>query len=157
MAGLSARGARVTLRYAEGAEQLADALAQPGPELAQCGRQLGALPAIGPSTAVRARAARIQAAETALTFAGSAALEPFACHSTPGPPLNINIPNFITLGRVMSVPVIFWLLLSGQSKIAFFVFRLRRHQRRRRRLPRQALRLDAPSSAPISIRWPTSC
>ena len=34
----------------------------------------------------------------------------------------INIPNFITLGRIISVPVIFWLLLSGQSKIAFFVF-----------------------------------
>ena len=34
----------------------------------------------------------------------------------------INIPNFITLGRIMSVPVIFWLLLSGQSKFAFFVF-----------------------------------
>ena len=36
--------------------------------------------------------------------------------------MNINIPNFITLGRIISVPVIFWLLLSGQSKIAFFVF-----------------------------------
>jgi cardiolipin synthase len=36
--------------------------------------------------------------------------------------LNINIPNFITLGRIMSVPVIFWLLLTGQNKIAFFVF-----------------------------------
>jgi cardiolipin synthase len=34
----------------------------------------------------------------------------------------MNIPNFITLGRIISVPVIFWLLLSGQSKIAFFVF-----------------------------------
>ena len=34
----------------------------------------------------------------------------------------INIPNFITLGRIISVPVIFWLLLSGQSKIGFFVF-----------------------------------
>jgi cardiolipin synthase len=34
----------------------------------------------------------------------------------------INLPNFITLGRIISVPVIFWLLLSGQSKIAFFVF-----------------------------------
>ena len=34
----------------------------------------------------------------------------------------INIPNFITLGRIMSVPVIFWLLLTGQNKIAFFVF-----------------------------------
>jgi cardiolipin synthase (CMP-forming) len=37
-------------------------------------------------------------------------------------PLNINIPNFITLGRIMSVPVIFWLLLTGQNKFAFFVF-----------------------------------
>jgi cardiolipin synthase (CMP-forming) len=34
----------------------------------------------------------------------------------------INIPNFITLGRIISVPVIFWLLLSGQSRVAFFVF-----------------------------------
>ena len=34
----------------------------------------------------------------------------------------INIPNFITLGRIISVPVIFWLLLTGQSQIAFFVF-----------------------------------
>jgi cardiolipin synthase len=36
--------------------------------------------------------------------------------------LNINIPNFITLGRIISVPVIFWLLLSGENKIAFVVF-----------------------------------
>ena len=48
VAGLSARGARVTLRYAEGAEQLAEELAQPGPELAQFGRKLGTLAAIGP-------------------------------------------------------------------------------------------------------------
>jgi cardiolipin synthase len=34
----------------------------------------------------------------------------------------INIPNFITLGRIISVPVIFWLLLSGQAMPAFFVF-----------------------------------
>ena len=34
----------------------------------------------------------------------------------------INIPNFITLGRIISVPVIFWLLLTGQSQIAFYVF-----------------------------------
>jgi cardiolipin synthase len=36
--------------------------------------------------------------------------------------LNINIPNFITLGRVIAVPFIFWLLLTDQSKPAFFVF-----------------------------------
>jgi len=34
----------------------------------------------------------------------------------------MNIPNFITLARIISVPVIFWLLLTGQSKTAFFVF-----------------------------------
>ena len=42
VAGLSARGARVTLRYAEGAERLADALAQQGLSLRNAGRQLGA-------------------------------------------------------------------------------------------------------------------
>jgi cardiolipin synthase len=35
-----------------------------------------------------------------------------------------NIPNFITLGRVMSVPVIFWLLVNGHARAAFFVFLL---------------------------------
>jgi cardiolipin synthase (CMP-forming) len=35
---------------------------------------------------------------------------------------SINIPNFITLGRIISAPVIFWLLLSGENRIAFFVF-----------------------------------
>jgi cardiolipin synthase len=35
-----------------------------------------------------------------------------------------NIPNFITLGRVMSVPVIFWLLVNGHSRSAFFVLLL---------------------------------
>jgi cardiolipin synthase len=38
--------------------------------------------------------------------------------------LYINIPNFITLARVLSVPVIFWLLVSGNSRVAFFVFLL---------------------------------
>jgi cardiolipin synthase len=33
-----------------------------------------------------------------------------------------NIPNFLTLGRVLSVPVIFWLLLNGGDRVAFFVF-----------------------------------
>jgi cardiolipin synthase len=35
-----------------------------------------------------------------------------------------NIPNFITLARVMSVPVIFWLLVNGHAKGAFVVFLL---------------------------------
>ena len=42
VAGLSARGARVTLRYADGAERLAEALAQQGLSLRNVGRQLGA-------------------------------------------------------------------------------------------------------------------
>ncbi|HJZ29974.1 MAG TPA: CDP-alcohol phosphatidyltransferase family protein [Hyphomicrobiaceae bacterium] len=33
-----------------------------------------------------------------------------------------NIPNAITLARVMSVPVLFYLLLSGRSTAAFVVF-----------------------------------
>jgi cardiolipin synthase len=33
-----------------------------------------------------------------------------------------NLPNFITLGRVLSVPVIFWLLVNDHPQIAFFVF-----------------------------------
>jgi cardiolipin synthase (CMP-forming) len=36
--------------------------------------------------------------------------------------LNANIPNFITLARVLSVPVIFWLLINDHGRIAFFVF-----------------------------------
>lgn len=36
--------------------------------------------------------------------------------------VNINLPNFITLGRVISVPLVFWLLLTGNAKAAFFVF-----------------------------------
>ena len=36
--------------------------------------------------------------------------------------LNINLPNFITLGRVISVPFVFWLLLSGEARAAFLLF-----------------------------------
>lgn len=36
--------------------------------------------------------------------------------------MNINVPNFITLGRVLSVPVVFWLLITGQAKAAFMIF-----------------------------------
>jgi cardiolipin synthase (CMP-forming) len=34
----------------------------------------------------------------------------------------INIANVITMGRVIAVPVIFWLLINGHAKFAFFVF-----------------------------------
>jgi cardiolipin synthase len=34
----------------------------------------------------------------------------------------LNIPNVITLGRVILVPIVFWLLISGQMQAAFFAF-----------------------------------
>lgn len=34
----------------------------------------------------------------------------------------LNIPNTITLARIILVPVIFWFLISGEVKAAFFVF-----------------------------------
>ena len=37
-------------------------------------------------------------------------------------PSSLNIPNFISLGRVLSVPVVFWLLLTGRYQSAFFLF-----------------------------------
>ena len=33
-----------------------------------------------------------------------------------------SLPNLITLGRVMLVPVVFWLVLTHQTRIAFFLF-----------------------------------
>lgn len=39
-------------------------------------------------------------------------------------PRYLNVPNVITLGRVILVPVVFWLLLTGETKLAFFVFLL---------------------------------
>lgn len=33
-----------------------------------------------------------------------------------------NIPNFITLGRVILVPIVFWLMLTGELKVAFVLF-----------------------------------
>jgi cardiolipin synthase len=35
---------------------------------------------------------------------------------------DVTIPNFITLGRVFLVPVIFWLLVSDRMQVAFLLF-----------------------------------
>ena len=43
-------------------------------------------------------------------------------HSSTGSKLYANIPNFITLARVLSVPVIFYLLVNDNSRAAFYVF-----------------------------------
>ena len=34
----------------------------------------------------------------------------------------MSIPNLITLGRVILVPIVFWLLLNGQLQAAFLAF-----------------------------------
>ena len=34
----------------------------------------------------------------------------------------LNLPNIITLGRVILVPLVFWLLVTGQTQAAFFAF-----------------------------------
>jgi cardiolipin synthase len=36
--------------------------------------------------------------------------------------LLLSIPNVVTLGRIVLVPVIFWLLVSGNTQAAFFAF-----------------------------------
>ena len=36
--------------------------------------------------------------------------------------MSLNLPNVITLGRIILVPVIFWLLVNGSTKYAFLVF-----------------------------------
>lgn len=35
---------------------------------------------------------------------------------------HLSIPNLITLGRVIFIPIIFWLLVSGQTRAAFLLF-----------------------------------
>jgi cardiolipin synthase len=35
---------------------------------------------------------------------------------------SVNIPNLITLGRVILVPVVLWLLITGRNDLAFFGF-----------------------------------
>lgn len=34
----------------------------------------------------------------------------------------MSLPNFVTLGRIILVPVIFWLLVSGDTRAAFILF-----------------------------------
>ena len=53
----------------------------------------------------------------------------------------LNLPNLITLLRVILVPVVFWLLITGQTEARLHLVHRRRHLRRRRRLPRQDVRL----------------
>ncbi len=36
--------------------------------------------------------------------------------------MSLNLPNVVTLGRIILVPVIFWLLINGNTKLAFAAF-----------------------------------
>ena len=36
--------------------------------------------------------------------------------------MSLNLPNVITLGRIILVPVVFWLLVNGYTKYAFLAF-----------------------------------
>jgi cardiolipin synthase len=38
------------------------------------------------------------------------------------PRIAVSLPNFVTLGRIILVPVIFWLLVNGNTRAAFFAF-----------------------------------
>lgn len=62
-------------------------------------------------------------AEISLFIRGKAAIGKMVVFRISGPG-SLNIPNLITLGRVILVPVVFWLLVSGQTKLAFFAFLL---------------------------------
>ena len=145
VAGLSARGARVTLRYAGGA-RAAWRTRLPARALTCATRA-----AIGSLSAALSRSTGLAVSRQGCVFAGAASIgivqaaasatAVLRLESAIGSPLYINIPNFITLGRVMSVPVIFWLLVNGPARSRVLRLRLRRHQRCRRRLSGQALRL----------------
>jgi cardiolipin synthase len=40
----------------------------------------------------------------------------------PDPGRALSIPNLITIGRVILVPVVFWLVINGNVRAAFFLF-----------------------------------
>lgn len=46
---------------------------------------------------------------------------PASGRSAEEPPA-LNVPNLISMGRVLLVPVVFWLLLTGRCQSAFFLF-----------------------------------
>lgn len=54
-------------------------------------------------------------------FAGTERIEGMVVFRVTSP-RHLNIPNLITLGRVILVPIVFWLLVSGETKLAFFAF-----------------------------------
>jgi cardiolipin synthase len=60
------------------------------------------------------------AAGARLLAASGARATPASTGSIPVAPLSI--PNLITLGRVILVPVVFWLVVTGQMQVAFFAF-----------------------------------
>jgi cardiolipin synthase len=54
-----------------------------------------------------------------LARARSVAMHRLAVHHSLG--TSVSLPNIITLGRVILVPIIFWLLVTGNSQAAFYL------------------------------------
>ena len=59
--------------------------------------------------------------------------------------LELNLPNLITLARLLSVPLAIWLILGERYGARLLGLRRRRRLRRARRLYRQALRPPHPA------------
>ena len=126
---VSTRSADVALKFPGGAEPLAERLAAQGLRLQNIGGELvvahGLRPrrnarlgfrqslgsTLGPSRGQAKR--RTPAISRPARRPGRATCEPRA---------RLTIPNVITLGRIMLVPVVFWLLLTEHMPAAFFAF-----------------------------------
>ena len=95
----SARGADLTLRFPGGANELASALYGRGLAL-ENGCRSPYPCAQAPTKAISAEKERQHVRDRD----------------------RLNLPNLITLGRVILVPVVFWLLITGQTEVAFVAF-----------------------------------
>ena len=68
----------------------------------------------------------------------------------------MSIPNLITLARIILVPVVVWAIASGQLRLAFLLFLAAAISDGVDGFLAKRFGM-MPSSAPISIRWPTRC
>ena len=119
VAGLSARGARVTLRYAGGAERSTDGPCTARALPCERGRQLGHLGTIGRSTGPQHDAAKIR--RLIGVQRPRQKLQPApAVGDRFGPGIQHSQLHHARTGH--SVPVVFWLLMTGQTQVAFLVF-----------------------------------
>ena len=69
----------------------------------------------------------------------------------------VNLANLVTLGRLLMVVPLVWLIATERLEAAFWLFVAAARLGRRRRLHRQELQRRRPISARTSIRSPTRC